>query len=105
MTQMAKRSQVKNRRSFLRTLAAAPMLPAVAAASPQDAAPPQRPTAEVDAIAETVRIRFGQYLADDDMPEIKRGIERMLRNAEALAKIKITNGDEPDFMFHPRDSV
>jgi hypothetical protein len=102
---MLRKSQVKNRRTFLRTLAAAPIFPALASASPQDAAPPQRPSAEVDALAETVRLRYGQYLAEDDMPEIKRGIERMLRNAEALGKIKITNGDEPDFMFHPRDSV
>jgi hypothetical protein len=102
---MLRKSQVKNRRTFLRTLAAAPIFPALAPASPQDAAPPQRPSAEVDALAETVRLRYGQYLAEDDMPEIKRGIERMLRNAEALGKIKITNSDEPDFMFHPRDSV
>jgi hypothetical protein len=101
---MVRKSQVKNRRTFLRTLAAAPIFPALAPASPQDTAP-QRPSAEVDAIAETVRLRYGQYLAEDDMPEIKRGIERMLRNAEALSKIKITNSDEPDFMFHPRDSV
>jgi hypothetical protein len=102
---MPRKLHIKDRRTFLRTLAAAPMLPAIATASPQEAAAPQQRSAEVDALAETVRLRFGQYLAPDDMPEIKRGIERMLRNAEALSRIKITNSDEPDFMFHPRDSL
>jgi hypothetical protein len=50
---------------------------------------------------EIVRLRYGSYLAEDDAPEIKRGIERMLRNAEALAKVKTTNGDAPDFLFTP----
>ena len=101
---MTKKSPIKNRRTFLRTLAAAPLVPALAPAAAQDAAPQQH-SAQVDALAETVRLRFGSYLAEDDMPEIKRGIERMLRNAEALAKVKISNGDEPDFMFHPRDTL
>jgi len=25
----------------------------------------------------------------------------MLRNAETLAKVKTTNSDSPDFLFHP----
>ena len=101
---MARKSEKRGRRAFLRTLTAAPLVPALAPAEAQEAAQPQH-SAEVDALAETVRIRFGQYLAEGDMPEIKRGIERMLRNADALRKIKIGNGDEPDFMFHPRDSL
>ena len=50
---------------------------------------------------EIVRLRYGSYLAAEDAPEIKRGIERMLRNAETLAKVKTTNGDAPDFLFSP----
>jgi len=101
---MAKTSQGKNRRTFLRTLAAAPMLPALEEGNAQDN-PASQHSAEVDALAEIVRIRFGQYLTPEDMPEIKRGIERSLRNAEALSKVKVTNGDEPDYLFHPRDTV
>lgn len=98
---MSVKSHSKNRRTFLRALAAAPAIPAAAAAAQEAAPAPQ--SAEVDARAELVRLRFGKYLTDDDMPEIKRGIERMLRNAEALSRIKLTNGDEPDFLFHPED--
>jgi hypothetical protein len=100
---MATTLKLKDRRTFLRVLAAAPMIPAaLVPVDAQDVTPPQA-SAEVDALAELVRLRFGQYLADDDMPEIKRGIERVRRNAQAINRIKITNGDEPDFMFHPRD--
>ena len=97
---MAK-TKAENRRKFLRAIAAAPMIPALGTVDAQEAT--SQASAAVDARAEVIRLRFGQYLADDDMPEIKRGIERLLRNAEAINRIKITNGDEPDFMFHPRD--
>jgi hypothetical protein len=99
---MARRSQVRDRRTFLRTLGAASMIPALEPADAQVSSPPSQ-SAQVDALAEVVRLRFGQYLADGDMPEIKSGIERALQNAEAINRIKITNGDEPDFMFHPQD--
>jgi hypothetical protein len=99
---VGKKSQVRNRRTFLRALAAAPVIPALESASAQDA-PPAPESAKVDALAEVVRLRFGEYLAENDMPEIKRGIERMLRNADAINRITLTNADEPDFLFHPQD--
>ena|ERR1043166_9101962 len=100
----------EDRRTFFRTLAAAPLLPgALAALAPAEMAVAQESASPfagpVDALAEVVRLRFADYLAAGDMDEIKRGIERMLRNAEAISKVRITNGDEPDFMFHPHDSL
>lgn len=35
------------------------------------------------------------------MAEIKGGVERMMRNAEAINRVKITNADGPDYLFHP----
>jgi hypothetical protein len=94
----------RNRRTFLQSIAAAPLM--VSAAESAQAQEPSSPfTGQVDALAELVNLRYGKYLAEGDMPEIKRGIERMLRNAETLGKIKITNADEPDFMFHPFGSL
>jgi hypothetical protein len=96
----------RNRRAFLQSIAAAPLVasaPVTAQAQAQESPSPL--AGQVDAVAELIKLRYGKYLAADDMPEIKRGIERMLRNAETLAKIKITNSDEPDFMFHPFDGL
>jgi hypothetical protein len=89
----------KNRRTFLRSL---PLIPAAGIAVAQDAPSPN--AAQIDALADTVRLRYGQYLVAGDMEEIKRGIERMQRSAEAILKVKVTNSDEPDFSFHPADS-
>jgi len=97
---MAKR----NRRTFLQSIAAAPLV-ASAVESAQGQEPASLFAGQVDALAELVNLRYGKYLTDGDMPEIRRGIERMLRNAATIGKIKITNSDEPDFMFHPFGSL
>jgi hypothetical protein len=97
---MAKRS----RRTFLQGMAGAPLLISAAENAPaQESTSPF--TAQADALAQVIQLRYGQFLTEGDMPEIKRGIERMLRNAETIGKIKITNADEPDFMFHPSGSL
>ena len=95
---MTKESRLRNRRMFLRTFGTLPIVSTLPPLSAQDS-PPDSPQA--DALMEIVRLRYGSYLAEDDAPEIKRGIERMLRNAETLAKVKTTNGDAPDFLFSP----
>jgi lipoprotein-anchoring transpeptidase ErfK/SrfK len=98
---MAKRTD--SRRGFLQKLPAAPLLPAAigaaGTAAPTEAAAPIPD--QVDALAQVVQSRFGEYLKDGDLNDIKRVIERNLRYAEAIAKVKITNSDEPDFTFHP----
>jgi predicted HAD superfamily Cof-like phosphohydrolase len=94
----------RNRRTFLQSIAGAPLV--ISAAETAQAQEPASPLAgQVDALAQLVNLRYGKYLTEGDMPEIKRGIERMLRNAETISKIQITNADEPDFMFHPFGSL
>ncbi len=98
---MAKRTN--SRRGFLQTLPAAPLIPAAIGAAitetPAEAAAPIPD--QVNALAQVVQARFGEYLKEGDLNDIKRVIERNLRYAEALSKVKITNSDEPDFTFHP----
>ncbi len=100
----AKKGDGGSRRTFLRGITAAPLLPAAIAATSApavaEAQTPATPTdAQVTALADLVRARFGSYLAEGDMEEIKRGIERNLRYSNALAKVKLSNADEPDFTF------
>ena len=99
-----KRLNEGSRRTFLRGIAATPLLPvAVATASLPAMADAQTPAApnepQVEALAALVQARFGAYLAPGDMQDIKRGIQRNLRYANALAQVKLTNADEPDFTF------
>lgn len=96
-------SKTNSRRKFLQALPAAPLIPAaigtaVTAPSAEAAAPIPD---QVNALAQVVQARFGEYLKAGDLDDIKRVIERNLRYAEAISKVKITNSDEPDFTFHP----
>src|SRR5262249_19215787 len=96
----------KTRRTFLRTLPVLPVAaaPVAAIAAPEQQQPPDASSKLDDALAETVQLRYGAYLQPGDMEEIKRGIARMQRSAVALAQVKTTNGDAPDFLFHPADT-
>jgi hypothetical protein len=102
MTKHEKPSRAGSRRSFLRTVPAAA---ALCAAVPEPAAPQTTSVdpiaAQANALAEVVQLRFGSYLKEGDLSDIKRVIERNLRYGEALSKIPISNSDEPDFMFIP----
>ncbi len=110
-----------SRRRFLRSLAAAPLLPA-ALAAPQAPAPappsppvpspaasavsspsPSPPGPVAQALGEVVRLRYGSQLEEADLAEVRKGIEDNLQAADRLRKaVKLGNGDEPVNVFHPR---
>src|SRR5437879_3888145 len=94
---------IKSRRTFLQTLPAAPLIPAaIGTTLSEGRAEAAAPVPDqANALAQVVQARFGEYLKPGDLEDIKRVIERNLRYAEAISKVKITNSDEPDFMFHP----
>jgi hypothetical protein len=114
-----------SRRRFLRSLAAAPLLPtalsqaptppspAPAAPSPPPTIPapatpvpspsPSPPGPVAQALGEVVRIRYGSQLEEADLAEVRKGIEGNLQAADRLRKaVKLANGDEPINLFHPR---
>jgi hypothetical protein len=99
---MTKNQDLRNRRTLLQALASAPLVSALQQADAQETS---RESARGDALLETVRLRYGSYLAKGDLEEIKRGIERALRNAEALSQVKTTNSDAPDFLFQPEGGL
>jgi hypothetical protein len=111
-----------SRRRFLRSLAAAPLLPA-ALAAPQPPAPvpsapsptpapaasplpspsPSPPGPVANTLGEVVRLRYGSQLEEADLAEVRKGIEDNLQAADRLRKaVKLGNGDEPVNVFHPR---
>jgi ferric-dicitrate binding protein FerR (iron transport regulator) len=97
---MAKHSS--NRREFNRALAllAAAPLAATASASAADPTGKSTPTATAEALMEIVRLRHGKQLSAEQLKAIQRSIERSQRSAGVLKQFKLTNADEPAFVFH-----
>ena len=57
------------------------------------------PSALAKALAEGIRLRYGDRLSADDLASITRGIDGRLRGVDRLYQVALTNGDEPDFVF------
>jgi hypothetical protein len=98
------------RRSFLMSLAGAPLLPAafaqVAPNPPQTPSPTPAPSPSdvpspmAEALAEAARHRFGAHFALGDLSEVRKAIHGNLRAADRLhAMVKLANADEPVTTF------
>ena len=106
------------RRSFLKSLAATPLLPGALvspqaapspSASPSPAAAPlpspspspsPAPGPVAEALGQVVQQRYGSQLEAADLAEIRKGIEDNLQAADRLKKaLKLTNADEPVSLF------
>ncbi len=48
-----------------------------------------------------IKERYGDRLSDDELVEVKKGVEKIVEAAEKLREIKLENGDEPFFVFRP----
>jgi hypothetical protein len=103
---------MKNRRSFLATvasggvgLALATSEPAVAQTTPSPSPSPsgsaKAPTAEAVALATAMRARFDPALTDDDVQAIAKAIDVNNDAANALnpKKKRLKNGDAPIVRF------
>lgn len=98
------------RRSFLKSLALTPLLPAAlgqaAAPTPAPPSPAPAPSPSADApspmalaLAEAARHRFGARIEAGDMDEIRKAIHGNLQAADRLHRIKLSNSDEPVTQF------
>jgi hypothetical protein len=114
---MTRRSAPGDRRSFLKALAAAPLVPAAFAQAPAPApaaaptptptpAPTDAPGPVAQALGQAVRQRYGSQLEPADFTEIDRGIEQNLQAADRLkSAVKLGNADEPVTLFEARPRV
>lgn len=96
-----RRAEARARREFTKTLAALAATPMV---SLSGAARAQQPPADAvsssaDALTAVVRARYGKHLKEDQVAEVRRSIERAIRNADRLKQVKLNNSDEPAFAF------
>ena len=56
---------------------------------------------EAELMFNVVRERYGKHLDDEQLEEVKKGVEEIFEAAESLRKIKLENGDEPFSLFVP----
>ena len=48
-----------------------------------------------------IKERYGERLSEDELAEVRKGVDRMVEAAEKLREIRLENGDEPFFVFRP----
>jgi len=48
-----------------------------------------------------IRERYGERLSEEELAEVKKGVDRIVEAAEKLREIRLENGDEPFFVFRP----
>lgn len=48
-----------------------------------------------------IKERYGERLSDEELVEVKKGVDRLVEAAEKLREIRLENGDEPFFVFRP----
>ncbi len=96
-----------SRRAFAERLALAAAAPFVAIelelphGGAPAAIPPQQaePSPLAKALAEAIRIRYGDRLSVEDLKTITQSIASRLDGMERLYQVALTNADEPDFVF------
>ena len=57
--------------------------------------------AEVESLFELVRRRYGERLSDEEMEEVRKGVENIAEASDALRAVKLDNSDEPFSVFTP----
>jgi hypothetical protein len=88
------------RRAFAKSLALLAATPVMTVAQEPKPAKAETTTA-AQALTEVVRLRYGQFVSDEHLEEIKRSIDRGQHGADRLKQFKLANGDEPAFVFSP----
>jgi TATA-binding protein-associated factor Taf7 len=48
-----------------------------------------------------IKERYGERLSNEELAEVKKGVDRLVEAAEKLREIRLENGDEPFFVFRP----
>jgi hypothetical protein len=48
-----------------------------------------------------IKERYGERLSEDELAEVKKGVDRIVEATEKLREIRLENGDEPFFVFRP----
>ena len=73
--------------------------PTTAAATPAAAPGRQEPTPLAHALMEAVRVQYGDWMTEEEMAKVQRGISGMLSTAERLRRFPLPIATEPSFVY------
>jgi len=73
--------------------------PEAAATTPAAAPARQEPTPLARALAEAVRVQYGDRMTEAEMAKVQRGISGMLSTAERLRRFPLPIATEPTFVY------
>jgi hypothetical protein len=91
------------RRRFLKSLAVAPLVPALAPPPTPAPAAPSGHEAVAEALAEVVKREFGAHLDAAELEAVRKELARGVERAERLRKAaRLRNADEPVSRFEAR---
>jgi hypothetical protein len=75
-------------------LAAGSLVPAT-----NDAAVPEARPEVAESLTQIVRARYGQHLSEGQLKQVEQSIRKNLALADFLKQTKLSNSDEPAFVF------
>jgi len=58
-------------------------------------------SSESEHLFNIIKERYSDRLSDEELAEVKKGVEKIVEAAEKLREIRLENGDEPFFVFKP----
>ena len=58
-------------------------------------------SSESEHLFNIIKERYGERLSDEELAEVKKGVDRLVEAAEKLREVRLENGDEPFFIFRP----
>ena len=58
-------------------------------------------SSESEHLFNIIKERYGERLSDDELAEVKKGVEKIVEAVEKLREVRLENGDEPFFVFKP----
>src|SRR3954469_20953125 len=102
MTESTTHHRRTTRRQFAAATALSLAAPLTAAgADPQKAQPGRADpfTAAVDGLAAMVQARYGKSLTPEELRGVRPSTARGQETAERMKQVKLTNADEPAFLF------
>ena len=60
---------------------------------------PSAPSPLAEAYAEVVKLKFGKHIEQSQWDRVKRDLDGNIRASDRFRDFKLTNADEPDFVF------